>query len=225
MFILMKKEISGCALAFLLFLAASACGQVQSPSPNPEQDSAATDLVTPQAAAVQKAPLADSTVTVFQSVLKLADWAGVKYNEELTKAKTGNALAIKQLLEFHATADGVDALNHAVTCLELLAVVPDERFASAVQSCKPQLKQLLLERLILAQGRTKKEHLRKSMTDWAPITYAFLAGKEVPSAGNSQQQNDDSSVKPNVAPPSAMPPSTTQPGSGKKAGPTVTKKQ
>ncbi len=217
----MKKEILGSALAFLLLIASNACGQVQEPALDQNLDSPAVDLVKPQAAAVQKAPLPDSSVTVFDGVLKLADWAGVKYNEELAKAQTGDVVAVKKLLDFHATADGVDALNHAVTCLELLPVVGDDRFASAVLGCKPKLKQLILERLILAQGRTKKEHLRKSMTDWAPYTYAYLAGKEVPSAETAPQpQNGDSSVKPN-----AMPPAATQPGTEKKAGAPATKKQ
>jgi len=222
----MKKEILGSTLAFLLLLAANAYGQVKEPALDQNPDSPAVDLVKPQAAAVQKAPLPDSSVTVFDGVLKLADWAGVKYSEELAKAKTGDVVAVKKLLDFHATADGVDALNHAVTCLELLPIVGDDKFASAALGCKPKLRQLILERLILAQGRTKKEHLQKSLTDWAPFTYAYLAGKEVPSTENNpQQQNGDGDLKPDATKPKAMPPSTSQPGAQQKPGLPATKKQ
>ncbi len=125
-------------------------------------------------ACAQNAPKDSADVAVSEGVLKLADWAKFDYTGQLAKAKTGDIEALKALIGFHTIADGVDGLNHAVTCLELIPVVGDETFASAVPVFKPNLKKLLLDRLILAQGRTRKEALRQSLTHWAPTTWAVL---------------------------------------------------
>lgn len=153
----MRKEILRLTICLLAFpvLTASA------------QDTAAT------AVAVNK------DVKVYDNVLKTAEWAGFKYEDALARAKNGDVMATWEMLEFHAIVDGVEGLNHAVTCLELIPIVGDVSFARAVSACKPKLKQLLGERLVLAQGRTKKEELRKSLTDWAPYTWAFLTDQSI----------------------------------------------
>lgn len=131
-------------------------------------------------ACAQNASKDSADIAVSEGVLKLAEWAKFDYMGQLSKAKTGDTEAIKALIGFHSIADGVDGLNHAVTCLELIPVAGDAVFASAAPVFKPGLKKLLLERLMLAQARTRKEELRKSMTDWAPITYAVLTDQPIP---------------------------------------------
>lgn len=129
-------------------------------------------------------------VEVFQSVVKLADQLGYKYTDMLAKAKTGDATAIYQMLDFHRIVEGKDALNHAVTCLEILPLAGDDAFASAVVRCKPKLVQVVLDRLVLAQGRSKKTFLRQGMGAWAPTTWAVLNGQAPPSktAANTPNQ-------------------------------------
>ncbi|MBK8193871.1 MAG: hypothetical protein IPK76_11940 [Lewinellaceae bacterium] len=116
-------------------------------------------------------------IEIFDHVLKTADWAKFKYKDVLERAKGGDYMAIRDFLNFHATVDGVDGLNHAVTCLELIPVAGDEKFAAGVAFCSENLRKVLIDRFILAQGRTKKTALRQSMTDWAPNTWEYLNGR------------------------------------------------
>lgn len=143
-------------------------------------------------------------VTVYDNVLKMADWAKFEYKTVLDSAKAGNEHSIKKFLEFHAVVDGIDALNHGVTCLELIPVATDEKFALSALACKPKLRKILLDRLILAQARTQKEQFRKSMTEWAPATWAVL---------NGLPYNIGPTEKPDFVPDSEMkePGSTTSP--------------
>lgn len=129
-------------------------------------------------------------VEVFQSVLKVADMIKFDYKEEVAKAKTGDIGAMYKLLDFHRIVEGVDALNHAVTCLELIPLMGDASFGSAVYPCHPNMKKILLERLMLAQVRTKKTFMRDSLTHWAPMTWAYLNGQDpsMPATGTSEQK-------------------------------------
>lgn len=116
-------------------------------------------------------------IEISPAALKTAEWAGFKYKDVLNKAKTGDLEALKQFIDFHSVVDGTDALGHAVTCLELIPVAGDYKFAQAVQASKPKLKELLRDRLTLAQGRTKKTELQQPLEKWAPNVYAALNGK------------------------------------------------
>ncbi len=116
-------------------------------------------------------------VTVFESVLATAKWANFKYEDQLILAKQGDHKATLKLLEFSGTVDGVEALDHSVTLLELIASGGDITFAAAVNMTKPTLKKVLLDRLQLAQGRTKKVALQKPLAEWAPTTWDVLNGK------------------------------------------------
>jgi hypothetical protein len=118
-------------------------------------------------------------VEVFQNVLKMADLVRFQYKDAVAKSKSGEIASMYKLLDFHRVVDGVDALNHAVTCLELIPLAGDQNFAAAVSICQPKLKTLLLERLMLAQARTKKTFLRQSLTNWAPVTWEYLNGRTV----------------------------------------------
>lgn len=120
---------------------------------------------------------ANTDIFVSQSVLTTAQWAGFKYNEQLSLARQGDMKAVEELLNFNGTVDGREGLDHAVTCLELIPFSSDLVFAAALNKGKPALKKLLLERLTLAQGRTKTEALRKPLQEWAPLTWAVLNGQ------------------------------------------------
>ncbi len=132
---------------------------------------------TAQAQSKKQEKPAEPDVTVFEPVLATAKWANFKYEEHLAAAKKGDHKEILKLLEFSGTVDGVEALNHSVTLLELVKVGGDIPFAAAVNMSKATLKKVLLERLQLAQGRTKKTELQKPMAEWAPTTWDVLNGK------------------------------------------------
>jgi hypothetical protein len=119
----------------------------------------------------------DVDVTVFESVLSTAGWANFKYVDQLSQAKQGDYKATLKLLEFSGTVDGIAALDHSVTLLELLLSGGDLPFAAAVNMAKPKLKSVLLDRLQLAQARTQKVELRKPIAEWAPTTWAVLHGE------------------------------------------------
>ena len=121
----------------------------------------------------------NNEVTVAPSLVKFAGQMGFKYQEVLAKAKKGDIESIKQLMEFHGTADGTDGLNHAQTCLELIPSATDIKVALACQNLKPKLKELLLERFALAQGRTKNTDLQKPMKEWAPSTWAAINNQPI----------------------------------------------
>lgn len=129
-------------------------------------------------AKVAEAP--KSKVFVADGVLQLAKQLDFKYMDLLKKAENGDRDALKELLQFSIMTDGVDGLNHGVTCLELIDVANDENFALTVRLLKPKLKSLLLERLTLAQGRTTREALRKPLSDWAPMSWAAVNNLPVP---------------------------------------------
>lgn len=135
-----------------------------------------------------------SDIVVAESLLKFSEQMKFKYMDVLQKAIAGDRTSIKALLEYHGTTDGKDAINHAVTCLELILVANDENYAYAAKYLKPNLKKLLLDRFVIAQGRTQKTGLLKPMKDWAPMTWASLNGLPIPgecSMGDEYQQNED----------------------------------
>lgn len=120
---------------------------------------------------------ANSEIFVSQSVLSTAQWAGFKYREQLDLARQGDMRAVEEMLNFNGTVDGREGLDHAVTCLELIPYSSDLVFAAALNKGKPNLRKLMLERLSVAQGRTKVEALRKPISEWAPLTWAVLNGQ------------------------------------------------
>lgn len=118
-------------------------------------------------------------VEISKPVVKTADWAGFKYMEKVDLAQRGDYHAMRDLLNFSGTVDGTEAIQHAVTCLELIPYTSDETVASVISVQKPKLKNVLLERYTLAQSRTKKEELRKPLQEWAPLTWDALHGKMI----------------------------------------------
>jgi len=118
-------------------------------------------------------------IDISSDVLKTAEWAAFKYMEKLDLAQTGDQKAIKEFLEFSAVVDGKEAIQHAVTCIELIPFTTDEKMGAVIYILKPKLREALLERFQLAQGRTKKEEMRKPLQEWAPLTWKGLNGEKV----------------------------------------------
>jgi hypothetical protein len=118
-------------------------------------------------------------IEISSAVLKTAEWADFKYMETLDLAQSGDQKALKSFLEFSSIVDGTEALQHATTCLELIPFVNDEKFGSIITVLKPKLKPVLLNRLVLAQARTKKEELKKPLTEWAPLSWKALNGETI----------------------------------------------
>lgn len=134
-------------------------------------------LLSPFALNAQEGTKVD--IDISSAVLKTAEWAGFKYMENLDLAQSGDQKAIKALFEFSGTVDGTEALQHAVTCIELIPLATDEKVGSVISSLKPKLITVLLDRFQLAQGRTKKEALHKPLQEWAPLTWKALHGERV----------------------------------------------
>ncbi|MDO8366970.1 MAG: hypothetical protein Q7T20_09250 [Saprospiraceae bacterium] len=118
-------------------------------------------------------------IEISSDVLKTAEWAAFKYMENIELAQKGDQKGLKELFEFSGTVDGVEALQHATTCIELIQYATDEKFGAVVSILKPKLKSVLLDRFQLAQARTKKEELRKPFQEWAPLTWKALNGEKV----------------------------------------------
>ena len=113
-------------------------------------------------------------VEVSDAVLRTAETFDFKYMDLLAKAKTGDVQSIQELIRFHKYVDDIEAINHAVTCLELIPFATDAKFSAACKMATPNMRKALAERLAQAQGKTKKEELRKPLKDWAPMTWAAL---------------------------------------------------
>lgn len=119
-------------------------------------------------------------VYVSKNVLKTAEWADFKYNDVLKKSLTGDQTSIMSFVKFHAVVDGVEGVEHGVSCLEMIPLVGDQTFGSSILLSKPKLKTLLRDRLVLAQMKTQKAELKKPIESWAPITWAIMNGLPMP---------------------------------------------
>ncbi len=122
---------------------------------------------------------AKADIEISAAVLKTAEWAGFKYMEVLDKATIGDQKGLLDFFEFSGTVDGTEAIQHALTCIELIPIATDDKFGPVVYILKPKLRSVLLERFQLAQGRTKKEALKKPLQEWAPLTWKALHGELV----------------------------------------------
>lgn len=169
-------------------------------------------LLTPSTSQAQDSDKVN--VEVFSEVLKTAEWAGFKYIDNVKLAQIGDLKAIRAMLDFSGTVDGTEALQHATTCLELIPLIGDEKFGALISSSiKPKLKALLLERIVLAQSRTKKEALRKPLTEWAPNTYKALNG-EVVKCNSCMHEGMQTMAKPAATKPGAPKTESSETGAG-----------
>ena len=212
----MKKELLRCAFCIMIFPAVHVGAQETRPASGalpandaiqnkmPDAPPAPVSTMNSQVSVPEKPIFADSLmrnyqVETFQNVLKTADLANFNYKEMIENAKAGDVTSIYKLLDFHRMVDGVDGLNHAVTCLELIPLTGDKAFAAAVYRCSPKLRKLLTDRLMLAQVRSKKTFLRESLTHWAPATWAYLNGQTYQYEAQ-QAPAEGASTQPPVAP-------------------------
>ncbi|MBK6931017.1 MAG: hypothetical protein IPH12_09120 [Saprospirales bacterium] len=107
-------------------------------------------------------------------VRKTATQIKVDYKELVKKASAKESAAVKKLFEFSRIVDGSEAIEHAVTCLEVIPLATDDVVANALVSLSPKLKKVLLSRLEQAQGRTQKTELKLPIQKWAPLTWEVL---------------------------------------------------
>lgn len=118
---------------------------------------------------------------VYQSdaVIATADQLKFRYKEVLKKAANQDSKAIMQFFEFSRVVDGQEAIEHALTCMELIPVAGDRAMAKAIELLKPGLKKVVLERILKAQGKTDKEALKEPIKSWAPYTWEALNNRPV----------------------------------------------
>jgi hypothetical protein len=157
----------------------------------------------------------EGSVEVSEGVLRTAKWMKFDYNGNLEKIKRNDNKALMDFLDFHAAVDGIDGINHGVTCLELIPVVGDNSFAEVLVILKPNLRKLVFDRLVLAQGRTKKEELRKPLSEWAPATWAALNNKPIPANTNFRKIDPETGTP---APGKDAAPAATPADAGKREG-------
>lgn len=129
-----------------------------------------------------------NNVFISKDVLKTAEWADIKYKDLVKKASAGNKSSITTLFDFHRFVDGVEGLDHGVTCLELIPLAGDKAVAQSIYILKPKLKKVVLDRLILAQGRTQKVELREALSKWAPMTWEVVNGRPLPAAASGESE-------------------------------------
>lgn len=150
-------------------------------------------------------------VFISKSVLKTAEWANFEYKEVLKKAIAGDVSAITQLFKFNNAVDGVEGIDHNITCLELIPLATDLKVSNALITTKPKLKKVVLDRIILAQGKTQKPELKKPMESWAPRTWAVLNNKPLPYAPPSDQEMAEKQKRAGAAASSSKPDSDVSP--------------
>lgn len=161
--------------------------------------------------------LAQKKVYVSDKVRSTAEQIKVDYKGLVKKASAKDGDAVKKLLDFSRIVDGSEAIEHAVTCLELIPLASDEVMAKAIAALSPKLKKVLLDRMQQAQGRTQKAELKVPMEKWAPMSWEALHNRPYASK-NAQLQTGRRSDREEAPAPmqdaeKAGPPQTA-PGSG-----------
>jgi len=127
-------------------------------------------------------------VYISKDVLKTSEWANFAYKNVLKKAIAGDGPSITDFFKFNSAVDGVEALEHNVTCLEMIPLASDDKVANALLFTVPKLKKVVLDRIVLAQGRTQKAELKKPMASWAPKTWAVLNNQPLPAPPVSEAE-------------------------------------
>lgn len=130
-------------------------------------------------------------VYVSKSVLKTAEWANFKYKEVLDKSIAGDIQALTSFFKFNSAVDGVEAIDHNITCLELIPLATDDKVATALLATNHRLRKLVMDRLVLAQGKTQKTELKKPLESWAPKTWAIISNKPLPAPQVSTEEMTD----------------------------------
>lgn len=127
-------------------------------------------------------------VYISKEVLKTSEWANFAYKDVLKKAIAGDESSITAFFKFNNAVDGVQGIDHNITCLEMIPLATDDKVASALLPTVPNLKKVVLDRIMLAQGKTKKADLQKPLESWAPKTWAVLNNLPLPAPTVSEQE-------------------------------------
>jgi hypothetical protein len=159
----MKKGLLGSALFVLLLGATTGCSQ-DTPS-NQKGKSTAETTATP-------APGGDAPITA--DLIRLSEFSKMDYKSVLEKCKKGDQQAIMDFLDFHRIVEMQSAVDHSLVCLDMIAVSGDGNVAEVCKTLKDKLKVMVRERLVAAQPKSLKPELQKSMSEWAPKTWAAL---------------------------------------------------
>lgn len=129
------------------------------------------------------------SVYVSEKVLKTAEWAGFDYKKNLDEALHGNVTSMQKLFEFMKFVDGVERSEHAVTCYEIILVVGDQVYSSAVQNLYPKFRDVFRQQLIFATGRTENPDLKgKQLAQTFPYTWGALNHAPLGPDGNTKGQ-------------------------------------
>ena len=159
----MKKGLLGSALFVLLLGATTGCSQ---DTPNNQKGKSTSE--TPTALA----PGSDAPIT--PELLRLAEFSKMDYNAVLAKCKKGDQQAILEFFDFHRIVETQSAVEHSLVCLDMIAASGDGNVAEVCKTLKDKLKVMVRERLVAAQPKSLKPELQKSMSEWAPKTWAAL---------------------------------------------------
>ncbi len=166
----MKKGLLGGVMFLLLMSATTGCSQNDTKNQgDPEKTTAAKPAEVP--------PGGDAPIT--PDLIRLSEFMKFDYKGTLEKCKKGDEQAIADFLDFHRIVDGNSSVEHATICLEMIPAASDAVVAKVCKTLKEKLKIMVRDRLVEAQKATKKPELQKSMSEWAPLTWAALNNQVV----------------------------------------------
>ncbi len=115
------------------------------------------------------------SVFISQDVLKTAKWAEFDYKTKLDQSLRGNVTAMQEFFEFMTYVDDKQRIEHAVTCLEIIPVVGDQVFSTAVQNLKPKFRDVFRAQIQIAMGKTENPEIKgKQITELYPYTWGAL---------------------------------------------------
>ena len=159
----MKKGLLGGALLTLLLGATTGCSQ-----DNPaNQNEKSTPATTAAVAAGSEAPITPE-------LIRLSEFIKLDYKTTLANCKKGDQQAILEFLDFHRIVEEKSAVEHSLVCLDMIAAAGDDNVVNVCVGLKEKLKVLIRERLVAAQAKSTNPQLQKSMSEWAPKTWAAL---------------------------------------------------
>lgn len=152
------------------------------------------------------AVFAQKKIYMSDAVIRTADQIDFAYKSTVKKAVAKDGQAIIKLIEFSRILDGVEAVEHARTMLEIIPAATDKTVAVAIQSLSPKLKKVTLDRMLGAQKNIKNEALKKPIKNWAPLTWETLNNRPlVLNDPASDQKMIDRDNTPTAGPKENMP--------------------
>lgn len=160
-------------------------------------------------------------VYISKDVAHTAGQIKFEYKDVVKKAQNKNGEAVAQLFEFSRILDGNEISEHAVTCLEVIALAGDEVSARAIQKLNSKLKKVSKDRLVSAQSRTEKEELKKPIKKWAPYTWEALNDRPVIIRKQPATQPGSLTAKQKAGQDSETPAAKTDAQTDAKAGPAL----